>query len=180
MIEARRARRTGRLSRRKQPRQVDERQRGSMTVRSETRAEISGSASELWGYLADVSRWPEWAVGIVSCAISGDGELRSGSRLVQTARRPFGAPRSRTLDVTTVDAPRTLAFAGTMGAAPIRWGFEMTDSDAGRTHVLLWIEAEPRGAVRVLPPVVLRSMFRQVNQREVAAIKTRVESRTDS
>lgn len=147
-----------------------------MTVRSETRLEMTASPVDIHGYLADVSRWPEWAAGIVSCEVGDGGSLTSGSRLDQKVKKPIGAPGSRTLDVTTVEVPHRLEFAGTMGAAPIRWGFDLTEVDENHAQVLLWIEAEPRGAIRLVPAGVLKGMFRRVNQRELTAIKTRVES----
>lgn len=145
-----------------------------MTVRSETRMEMPASREEVFRYLSDVSRWPEWAAGILSCQVSGGGPLVAGSRLDQQVKKPFGTPGDRTLDVTSVDAPTRLTFAGTMGPSSINWGFDLEPAGQGGSEVILWIDAERGGAMRLLPAAVLRSMFRKVNLRELVAIKRAV------
>lgn len=146
-----------------------------MTVRSETRVVMAASQEEIHGYLSDASRWPEWAAGILSCQVSGGGALVAGSRLEQQVRKPVGSPASRTLDVTSVDAPRQLGFAGSMGPTSITWGFDLRVVDDDKTEVLLWIEADRGGIMRLIPPGVLRTMFRGINRRELDAIRAAVE-----
>ena len=99
----------------------------------------------------------------------------AGSRLQQRVKRALGSSGDRTLDVTTVEAPDRLGFAGAVGPSPMKWGFDLTANADGRTEVVLWIEAEPRGLMRGMPSPLLRSMFRHVNDRELAAIKAAVE-----
>ena len=150
-----------------------------MTVRSETRKEIASSQDDVYRYLSDVARWPEWAAGIVSCRVIDGGPLAPGSRLEQKMRRSSRSQDSRTLDVTSVEPPRRLSFAGTMGPSLISWGLDVKGLGHDRAEVLLWIEAERRGGMRLLPASVLRRMFRRVNQRELTAIMTVLESASE-
>ena len=82
-----------------------------MNLRSESRIAIAGSAPEVWDYLADVGRWPEWAPTVREAWIVGGGPLQPGSRVEQRAKLPFGATRHRAQNVTAVGAPRSMAFA---------------------------------------------------------------------
>ena len=74
------------------------------------------------------------------------------SRLEQKTRKLIGGPGSRTPDINAVGAPQRLEFAGTMGPAPLRWGFDLSAVDAANTAVVLWVEAEPRGPSAPCPP----------------------------
>ncbi len=150
-----------------------------MAVRSESRIDIAAAASSAYGYLADVSRWPEWAAMILSCRVAGAAPLEAGTRLEQQVKKMFGGSGSRTLDVTVAEAPRRLGFAGTMGPSPITWGLDLHPTSDDRTEVVLWIEAVRRGPMRMMPAGLLTTMFRRVNQRELAAIKTAVEADRD-
>ena len=147
-----------------------------MTVRSESRAEIAGSVGNVWGYLTDVSRWPDWAAAILECRVSGGGQLAAGAHLEQRVNGMFGSTRARELDVSAVDAERRLAFTGAMGPSRLRWGFDLTAIDADRTDLNLWVEVELQSLMRAVPGGVLRILIRRVNERELIAIKSAVES----
>jgi hypothetical protein len=147
-----------------------------MAVRSETRSEIAAGIDDVYRYVSDLSRWPEWAAAIRECRLSGDAPLQAGSRLEQRVKGMFGSTRDRALDVTAVDTPSRLAFTGMMGPSPLRWGFDLEPLESGRTGVLLWVEVERRGFTRAIPEGLLTNMIRRVNDREVSAIKAAVES----
>ena len=52
-------------------------------IRSESRITIAGSVPEVWAYVCDVGRWPEWAPTVRECWVAGRGPAR--------ARRAAGA-----------------------------------------------------------------------------------------
>jgi hypothetical protein len=78
--------------------------------------------------------------------------------------------------VTTVEAPRRLAFAGTMGPSAARWGMEFEPMDDRQTGVTMWIEVDVAGLMRAIPARFLRGRIQRVSDREMAAIKAAVES----
>ena len=86
-----------------------------MAVRSERRVTIASSVPEVWAYVCDVGRWPEWAPTVRECWVAEGAPLQPGSRVEQRAKVIFGLTRYRAQNVTTVEAPRRLAFAGPMG-----------------------------------------------------------------
>jgi hypothetical protein len=149
-----------------------------MTVRTESRVKIASSVPEVWAYVCDVGRWPEWAPGVLECRVGGGAPLQPGSRLEQRAKGIFGSTRDRTQDVTAVEAPRCLAFNGKMGPSAARWGMELEPMDDRQTEAKMWVEVDLESLMRAIPGRVLKGRIRRVSDRELAAIKAAVESGT--
>jgi uncharacterized protein YndB with AHSA1/START domain len=149
-----------------------------MAVRSESRVTIASSVPEVWAYLCDVGRWPEWAPTVRDCWVRGGAPLQPGSRVEQRAKGIFGSSRFRAQDVTAVEAPRRLAFAGPMGTSSARWGMELEPIDGGRTEAMMWVEVDRESIMRAIPGRVLGGRIQRVMNREMAAIKAAVEFAT--
>jgi uncharacterized protein YndB with AHSA1/START domain len=149
-----------------------------MTVRSESRVTIAGTVPEVWAYICDVGRWPEWAPTVLECWVAGGAPLQPGSRVEQRAKGIFGSSRHRTQDVTAVEAPRRLAFAGPMGTSTARWGMELESMDDRQTEAKMWVEVDLESLMRAIPDRVLKGRIQHVMDREMAAIKAAVASAT--
>jgi hypothetical protein len=149
-----------------------------MAVRTESRITIAGGIRDVWTYLCDVGRWPEWAPGVLECQVRGGAPLQPGARVEQRAQGLFGSTRERSQEVTAVDAPRSLAFAGPMGSSAARWGMELEPIQDGRTDAEMWIEVDLAGVMRAIPGRILEARIQRVSDREMAAIKAAVESAT--
>ena len=147
-----------------------------MAIRSVSRVTIAGSVPEVWAYVCDVGRWPEWAPTVRESWIGGGAPLRPGSRVEQRAKGPFGSTRRRSQEVTAVEAPRCVAFAGPMGTSSARWGMELAPVDGTHTDAKMWVEVDLASLMRAIPGRVLNGMIRRVMDREMAAIKAAVES----
>jgi Polyketide cyclase / dehydrase and lipid transport len=106
----------------------------AMAVRPESGVTIAGSVSDVWAYVCDVGRWPEWAPTVRECWVDGGAPLQPGSRVEQRAKWIFGSSRYRAQHVTAVEARRYLAFAGPMGTSAARWGMELEPVDGGQTE----------------------------------------------
>ena len=150
----------------------------AMAVRSESRITIDDSVPEVWAYVCDVGRWQEWAPTVRECWVRGGGPLQPGSRLEQRAKGPFGSTRHRAQNVTAVEAPRYVAFAGTMGPSASRWAVELKAVDDKQTDAMMWIEVDLAGIMRAIPGRILKGRVQRVSDREMAAIKAAVESAT--
>ena len=96
----------------------------------------------------------------------------------QRAKMPFGTTRRRSQNVTAVEAPRRLAFAGPMGTSAARWGMELEPLDERRTDAKMWVEVDLENIMRAIPGRVLNGRIRRVMDLEMAAIKAAVESAT--
>ena len=147
-----------------------------MTIRTESRITIASSVHEVWAYVCDVGRWPEWAPTVLECRVRGGGPLQSGSRVEQRAKGILGLTRGRSQGVTAVEAPRNVAFAGPMGTSAARWGMELEPVDDRQTAAEMWIEVDLAGIMRAIPGRILEGRIQRVSDLEMAAIKAAVES----
>jgi polyketide cyclase/dehydrase/lipid transport protein len=147
-----------------------------MTFRTESRITIAGRVHEAYAYLCDVGRWPEWAPTVLEGRVRGGGPLQPGARVEQRAKLMFGLSRSRSQEVTVVEEPRHLAFAGPMGTSTARWGMEFQPADGGQTDAMMWIEVDPAGIMRAIPAGLLKGRIQRVSDIEMVAIKAAVES----
>jgi Polyketide cyclase / dehydrase and lipid transport len=150
-----------------------------MTIRSESRLAIARSVPEVWDYICDVGRWPQWAPTVKKGWVSGGAPLTPGTRVEQRAKLMFGLTRHRAQHVTAVAAPHSLAFAGPFGTSTARWGMEFAPIDGGQTEAEMWVEADLRNFMRALPSGALKNRIQRVMDIEMAAIKAAVESLPD-
>ena len=149
-----------------------------MAIRSESRITIAGTVPEVWAYVCDVGRWPEWAPTVREAWVGGGAPIQPGSRVEQRAKVIFGFTRYRAQNVITVEAPRRVAFAGPMGTSAARWGMELEQMVLMQTDATMWIEVDLGGIMRAIPDRILQSRIQRVSDREMAAIKAAVESAT--
>jgi hypothetical protein len=147
-----------------------------MTFRTESRITIASSVHEVWAYLSDVGRWPEWAPTVLEGRVRGGGPLQAGSRVEQRAKLMFGLSRSRSQEVTVVEPPASMAFAGPMGTSAARWGMELKPTGDGHTDAMMWIEVDLAGIMRAIPAGTLKGRVQRVSDIEMVAIKAAVES----
>ena len=146
-----------------------------MTIKTESRITIASNIRQVWAYVCDVERWPEWAPTVLECRVRGGAPLQPGSRVEQRAKDLWWTHR-RSQEVTAVEAPRYVAFAGPMGTSPARWGMELQPMDETQTDAKMWIEVDLAGIMRAVPGRVLKGRIQRVSDREMAAIKAAVEA----
>ena len=147
-----------------------------MTFRTESRITIASSVLDVWTYLCNVGRWPEWAPTVLEGWVRGGGPLAPGARVEQRAKLLFGLSRRRSQEVTVAEAPRSVAFAGPMGTSAARWGMEFESADGGQTDAMMWIEVDLAGIMRAIPARMLKGRIQRVSDVEMVAIKAAVES----
>ena len=155
----------------------DQHKERSMTFRTESRITIACSVREVWAYVCDVGRWPEWAPTVLECWVRGGGPLEPGSQVDQRAKGILGLTRGRSQEVTAVEAPRYVSFAGPMGTSAARWAMELEPVGDRQTDALMWIEVDLAGIMRAIPRA-LQGSVQRVSDREMVAIKAAVESGT--
>jgi hypothetical protein len=152
--------------------------------RTESRITIASSVPEVWAYVSDVGRWPEWAPTVLECRVRGGAPLEPGARVDQRAKGILGSSRGRSQKVTAVEAPRHVAFAGPMGTSAARWGMKLEPMDERQTDAQMWIEVDLQGIMRAIPARMLKGRIQRVSDLEMAAIKAAIEtaapSRSDS
>jgi uncharacterized membrane protein len=125
-----------------------------------TSVEIARSPEDVFAYITDVPRHPEWQEGLVSVSVETEGPLRVGSRVVH--RRKLG-PRTvaTTSEITTLDPPRLVAFRGLDG--PIRGeGTQRVERAGEGSRVLFEMEMRGHGLGALMLPMARRQATRQV------------------
>jgi hypothetical protein len=147
-----------------------------MTIRSESRLAIARGVPEVWDYICDVGLWPQWAPTVENAWVAGGAPLAPGARVEQRAKLMFGFTRHRAQDVTEVEAPSSLAFAGPLGTSTARWGMEFAPIEGGQTEAEMWVEVDLRNIMRALPSRALKGRIQRVMDIEMVAIKAAVES----
>ena len=145
------------------------------TIRTESRLAIERGVPAAWAYVCDVGRWQEWAPTVRQCWIAGGGPLEVGSRLEQRAKGPFGTTHHRAQNVTELEPPNRVAFAGSMATSAARWGMELDPIGDGQTDAMMWVEVDLKGPMRTIPRV-LRARIQRVMDLEMALIKAAVEA----
>jgi uncharacterized protein YndB with AHSA1/START domain len=123
--------------------------------------EIARPPRDVFAYLSDVSRFPEWQEKVISADVEG-GSMKQGARLTMT--RMVGR-RRRTFvnELTDYTPPRSQAFRGISG--PIRpAGKVIVDplDDGGRSRVTFELEFEGRGFGKLLVPLIRRQAAQEV------------------
>jgi hypothetical protein len=96
---------------------------------------------------------------------------------VEQRAKDVGRTHPRSEEVTVVEAPRSMAFAGTMWTAPARWGMELQPVSDRQTDTMMWIEVDLAGLMRAASGL-FKGSIQRVSNREMAAIKAAVESTT--
>ena len=147
-----------------------------MTFRTESRITIAGAVPEVWAYLCDVGRLQKWAPTVLECRVRGGGPLQPGARVDQRAKGIFGTSRKRSQEVTAVEEPCSMAFAGPLGTSSARWGMELRPADAKQTDTTMWIEVDLAGPMRAIPAALLERRIQHVSDLEMTLIKSAVES----
>jgi Polyketide cyclase / dehydrase and lipid transport len=147
-----------------------------MIFGTQSRLTISRSSPEVWAYICDVGRWPEWAPTVREGWVAGGAALTPGARVEQRAKLIFGATRRRSQTVTAVEAPRRVAFAGPFGTSAASWGMELEPVGAGRTETEMWVEVDLRNVMRAIPGGLLKDRIQRVMDIEMGLIKAAIES----
>jgi len=112
---------------------------------------VPGDRRRVWNYLADFTRTEEWDPPTVSTErIEGDGGVGTVYRNVSA----FLGKKSTTLyEVVRYDAPERLVLDGDAGPMALHDTIEL-EQEADLVHVRYTSEFRPRGALKVLTPLL--------------------------
>ena len=136
--------------------------------------EIARPPGQVFAYVTDPLRFPEWQHDVVSVRIEGGGPPTLGARFT-TTRRVGGVERTMTQEITELQAPRRWVVRGVDG--PIRPSATVTVEplDGGaRSRVTFALDFEGHGIGRPLLPAVRRQTTRQA-PRSYQNLKQRLE-----
>jgi hypothetical protein len=141
--------------------------------RYQTTIDVAAAPAKTMSYLCDVERQPEWQPDIRSCSWDESSPVDVGKTARQVLRL-LGKEREATLTVDAYEPDRVIRFAKAI-PFPIRFGWRLEQIGEATTRVVYEAEAEPRGAFRLLSPLIAPGV-RKTMEKEIRTIKDRVES----
>ena len=125
--------------------------------------EIARTPEEVFAYIDQVDRHPEWQEKLVSSERETEEPLRVGSRIHQVRRVP-GGPREFTIEVTEHDPPRKISWRALNG--PVRpVGTVTVEPLADGSRSRLTVQIDPRGHGlfgKLIAPLAGRDVDKQV------------------
>jgi len=138
-------------------------------------AEVARHAEDVFAYVTDPARFPEWQAGVLSGHLDGDGS-GVGARCI-TVRRIGGAERAATSEVVQLDPPRAWAVRGIDG--PVRAAVDVTVEPLGddRCRVAITVDFTGHGIGKLLVPLLVRREARREMPTNVARLTARLEQR---
>ena len=141
-------------------------------IEVEHTVEIDRPAEEVFAYLTDVSRLPEWQSSAESAEL--EGELREGAR-VREVRTFMGRRAASTLEVTEYEPPHRFSLRVIEG--PIEYAVEHAlEAADGRTLITFVGRGETRRVPRLMQGAVRRAVERQF-VKDLEELKRLLESR---
>ena len=139
--------------------------------------EVDRTASEVFAYATDPSRFHEWQKGVSAGHIDGQGEPNAGARCVTTRRIGF-ADRPITSVITHVDPPRTWGIKGLDGPIRARVDVAVEALAESRSRLTITIDFEGHGIGRVLVPMVVVPEARKEMPENLAKLRRQLEGPT--
>ena len=121
---------------------------------------LDAPPERVFDYIADVRNEAEWSKDIQSVELAGDGPIGSGTKF-DCVYRGFGPVQ---LTITDFRRPERLGFLG--DGPRIRMDFVMDLAPEGDgTSVTMALEMQPKGAFRLLTPMLALGMPREMAKR---------------
>jgi len=140
--------------------------------------EIERPGGEVFEYVTDPSRFPEWQEGVVSGERQSDGIPKVGDHCRMT-RRIGGRDRASTSELVTYEPPHRWSVRGIDG--PVRAIVDVTvePRSEGSAHLSIAVDFVGHGIGKVLVPLVVRREAAVELPANITTLKRKLESITD-
>jgi uncharacterized protein YndB with AHSA1/START domain len=140
-----------------------------------TSIEIARRPEDVFAYVIDPARLPEWQESLLSTRTEGGGPPTVGARLTQI-RRVGRTERTMTLELTELAPPRSWAARGIDGPvrAIVKGAVEPVDGE--RSRVTIELDFEGHGIGKLLVPLVVRRQARAEMPTNMRSLKERLEA----
>jgi uncharacterized membrane protein len=125
-----------------------------------TSVEIARSPEDVFAYITDVSRHPEWQEGLVSATLESEGPVRVGSRVVHRRKLGLGTVAA-TSEITAFNPPEVLGFKGLDGSIRAE-GSQRVERVGEGSRVSFEMEMRGHGLGVLMLPLARRQASRQV------------------
>ena len=137
--------------------------------------EIARPPEEVYSYVTDPSRFPQWQHDVLRVRIDGDRPDGVGTRFT-TTRRIGRVEQTTTQEITQISPPRTWTARGVEGPFRPSAGITVEPLDGGaRSKVTIALDFEGHGIGKLLPLEVIRRMAAKGAPRSYRNLKERLE-----
>jgi carbon monoxide dehydrogenase subunit G len=128
----------------------------AMSIEAEGSTTIRRTIEDVFEYVADPRNEPEWLPGAKSVTMTSDGEVGRGSTFVGEYER---AGRVE-LQIVEFDRPSRVTFRARSKIVHFDDAVELAAVEGG-TRLQARMTADPQGAMRLIGPLMARTMRRQ-------------------
>ena len=145
-------------------------------VKIEASVDIDRPIDEVFAYVTDPAKTPEWSSMALECSLEGDGRIGVGSR-IRTVGKFLGRRVEATSEVTEYDPPRKFAIQAVSGSGPVRGNIERRLESIGQgTRYHSTLTGESGGLFKLADPIVAALMKRTVDT-DHQALKALLEAK---
>jgi len=138
--------------------------------------EIARRPEEVFAYLDDLARHPEWQVSLISAQVETPGPTAVGTR-VKEVRRVGSRELTMSYEITEHDPPRSFAFRILDGPVrPVGRGTVEPLDDGTRSRVGIVLDFEGHGLMGKLTAPLARSQARKQVPQDQQKLKEKLES----
>jgi carbon monoxide dehydrogenase subunit G len=127
-------------------------------MKTEETVTIRRTPEEVFAYLSDADKIPQWAPAKVK--LLTDGPVGVGSQFSQTAS-VLGQSLESVTEVTAYDKPKHYAVKSISGPVPFEQRFTLSPTEEG-TKLDAVLEAEPGGLFKLAQPLIAPAMHKQL------------------
>jgi uncharacterized protein YndB with AHSA1/START domain len=139
---------------------------------AENTVTVDRPIGDVFAYLADGANNPHWRSGVLSIE-----RTSTGTGAGATYRQKLRGPGGRTIDgdyrISAYEPPNLLEFHVVAGPARPTGRFTLTEAAPGRTTVTFTLELHPTGLMRLMSPMIAKTMRSEVSQ--LPALKADLE-----
>jgi hypothetical protein len=134
---------------------------------------ISRSPEDIYAFLAEGLNNQAWRSGIQAIALKTGAAGALGAVYSQTLSGPGGRPIAGDYEITAAEPGKLLAFQVVAGPARPTGAYHFSDVPGG-TKVRFTLDLQPKGLMKLVGPVIARTMEAEVAQ--LAKLKTVLEA----
>ncbi len=135
---------------------------------------IQRPTSEVFAYMDDISREPEWQPNLRSAKQDPPGPTRVGTRK-HYASRFLGRDVENTYRVVALEPGRRVVYETEKGSAIEARSEVMFESVEAGTKVTMVLDGKTKGLLRFLPEAVLEAAYNEELRATLARLKRRLE-----
>jgi carbon monoxide dehydrogenase subunit G len=145
-------------------------------VRAEESIFVERPIEEVFAYLTDLERVPEWQTNVLFLQLQGPGGLRTGARLVEL-RKFLGRKVESVVEVTEYQPPHRYTIKVQSGPIPFEISNVLSESGGG-TRIDAAVEGEPGRFFGLVEWRVVKAVEREL-WNSLATLKGILEARSD-